>query len=120
MPSDTFHDIPYPVAADPVADGENTIQALAERVDLMLGETGTLNVTGIAVDTIKSVRVDYARSYAALAPMVPKAFAFNDQNTASTTTCNVWTSGEDATGFTVNLRVGSTSNRVIKWLCRGG
>lgn len=116
MPSDTVkYDLPYPVAADPVKDGENLIQQLAERVDLLLGETGTVTLTGMVADTTKSQRVNYARDYGTL---IPAAFAFNDATAASSITIHIWTSAEDSTGFTLNVRSSSTSNRAIRWLCR--
>jgi hypothetical protein len=47
MPSTTAHGYPYPVGTDRVTDGDNAIQALAERIDTTLGAiaSGVANVT---------------------------------------------------------------------------
>jgi hypothetical protein len=109
--------LPYPVGTDPVKDGENTIQALATLVDLLLGETGTDSITPSAANTTTTKRVNYARSYAAL-PSAPRAFLNFDAAINSTDAVFIWVSGEDATGFTLNIKSQSTTAKAVRWNCR--
>lgn len=119
MPSSTAkYGVPYPTGADPVADGDNTIQSLATRVDLLLGEVGTANITPSAVDTTTTLRVNYSRSYAALAPLVPQPIAVINEMVAVAGTVHLWTSAHDATGFTLNVRSSSVATRNVKWQTR--
>lgn len=119
MPGQTSkHLLPYPIAADAVADGEDVITQLAQRLDLLLGETGTTTITPSAANTTTTKRVNYSRSYGALAPVVPRPFAVIDEGVGTTLEVNVWTSAEDASGFTLNIRASDTQNRAVKWLTR--
>lgn len=116
MPASTpTYGLPYPAATDPLANGDDAIKALAERVDLLLGESGFTNITPSAVNTTTSVRINYARSYAGLAPIVPAPFAQLASAVASTDTVYVWASAADATGFTLNIRASSTTLRNVRW-----
>lgn len=107
--------VPYMTGGDGADGIDDGFLALATRLDLLLGESGTQAITPSAADTTTSVRVNYGRSYAALAPLVPKVQAVVNEavNTASEVT--VWTSGEDATGFTLNIRSSGTAARATKW-----
>lgn len=117
----TRYAIPKPSADDAFADGDDIMRAMADRLDLLLGETGEVVITPTAVDTVQSVRVNYARSYAALAPMVPKVVGlFVNENRTVSGVVNLWSSGEDATGFTLNYRAATTATRAIRWNARAG
>jgi hypothetical protein len=109
--------IPYPTGTDDVRDGENAMQAIADRVDLLLGETGTDSITPSAANTTTTKRINYARSYAGL-PLVPRAWVMPDAAINSTDAVFFWVSGEDATGFTLNVRSQSTTAKAIRWMCR--
>lgn len=116
MPGTTSkYGIEYPVGTDPVADADQTIKAAADRLDLLLGESGVTTITPTAADTTTTLRVNYSRSYAALAPLVPRATAHVNESYAVATVVNVWTTAEDATGFTLNIRSSGTAARSVKW-----
>lgn len=116
MPGATAkYGVPYAVGSDDVKTVDNTMQALAERMDLLLGESGIDNIAPSAADTVTSKRINYARSYAALAPLVPMPFVAIRESVTTSQQVTVWTSSEDATGFTVNIRANTTTARNIRW-----
>lgn len=89
-----------------------------DRIDLLLGESGTDDITPSAANTTTTKRVNYSRSYGALAPLVPSPFVVVNSSIASTDIVNVWSSAPDATGFTLNIRASSTTTRQVRWMCR--
>lgn len=111
----TKHAIPYPTPTDPVRDGDDRIKALAERVDLLLGETGLVSITPSAADVATSLRVDYGRSYA---PGIPRVMVMVNENVGATLNVNVWPAAADATGFTLWIRSSNTTTRQIRWDAR--
>lgn len=108
--------IPYSTGTDGLDTVDDTMKALAERVDLMIGEAGDTSITPSAADTNTSVRVNYSRSYAAAG--VPKVLCAVNESRAVATTVWVWSSAEDATGFTLNIRASSTATRSVRWVAR--
>lgn len=107
--------ITKPAGTDLVRSGDDHIRAAMDRIDLLLGESGTKTITPSAINVDTSVRVDYARSYAALAPVVPQPMICLNESVPSTQTVNIWPSAPDATGFTLNIRSASTTSRNIRW-----
>lgn len=101
-----------------MANGDDAIKALADQLELLLGEFGQDTITPSAVDTTTTKRVNYARSYAALAPLLPRTFVQIDAQTASGTTTHLWVSLEDSTGFTLNVRSSTTSLKQVRWHTR--
>lgn len=110
--------IPYATGTDPLGAVAARMQSLAERVDLLNGETGQLTIVPSAINTTTSVRVNYVRTYAALAA-IPRAFVVNNAVVQSTDSVYLWVSLEDATGFTLNVRASSVTGRNVRWFCRG-
>ena len=108
--------MPYPGGGDAAATLDTKIQELAERVDLLRGEQGTTSITPSAVDTNTSQRVDYARSYAALAPNVPRVTVTITEQRTMAQDFHAWASAEDHTGFTLNIRASSTGARSCRWV----
>lgn len=102
---------------DPLSDIGLNLRTALNRIDLLAGEVGTNSITPSAVDTTTSKRINYARSYAALAA-IPKAFVFTDAAAASSTTNNWWVTDEDSTGFTVNVRSTTTSLKQFRYMVR--
>lgn len=116
MPGSTpKYAVPYSIGSDDVKTVDDTMKAQAERVDLLLGESGIDNIQPSAADTITSKRINYARSYAALAPLVPMPFVAIRESVTTAQQVVLWTSSEDATGFTVNIRANTTAARNIRW-----
>lgn len=116
MPGATAkYGLPYPVSTDALSDGDDRIKALAERLDLLIGESGAQAIT-LAANTNNTVRVNYSRSYAAIAPLVPLAMA--TMNTTNTNGCVYWTTGHDATGFTLGARCAVAATYTINWSVR--
>lgn len=114
--STSRYSIGYPQGTDPVRNGDDTVAAALQKIDLLMGEWGTVTVTGIAVDTVKSQRINYSRSYAGVP--TPRAFAMQDQNTVSGTNTNIWITGEDSTGFWLNFRSASSADRTFRWFAK--
>lgn len=115
MPNTAKYTIPYSAGSDAAASIDTTMQALAERVDFLLGEGGSESITPSAIDTTTTKRVNYSRTYA---PAVPRVLVTVNENRTTAQVVNVWTSGEDATGFTLNIRASSTGARVCRWEAR--
>lgn len=112
------YSITKPAGTDLVRSGDDHIRLAMDRIDLLLGESGTVNITPSAANTDTALRVNYARSYATLAPLVPRALAnINESINAAAAPTTVWTSAEDATGFTLNIRSATTGIRSVKWRC---
>lgn len=101
-----------------MANGDDAIKALADQLELLLGEFGSDGILPVAADTTASKRINYARSYAALAPLLPRAFVMPDAAISSSTTTNFWVSLEDSTGFTINVRSSTVSNKLFRWQTR--
>lgn len=119
MPDDTDrYSIPYALPSDALATVDNTLQALAERVDLLRGETGTVNIGADTADVTKSQRVNYARSYAALGFTPRVSLQVNDDFQTSNV-FRAWVSLEDATGFTLNIRASNLVVRPVRWFALG-
>lgn len=117
----TRYKLTKPAGTDPVATTDDVLRTNLDRLDLLLGETGDATIGPSAVDTDTSLRVNYARSYAALAPMVPKvASVFVNENRATSAVNQLWVTGEDATGFTLHIRSSGTVFRSVRWSCRAG
>lgn len=55
--------IPYPVLADTVASLAATVQNLAGRVDLLLGESGSYTIASAAANTTHNQPISLARTY---------------------------------------------------------
>lgn len=117
MPSQTtLLQVPYATGTDAVNTVDTTMQALAERVDLLAGESGQETKTPSAANVDDTWRVNYARSYAAL-PRVPKVLVQLQQSIGTGTVVQIFADGEDATGFTLHLRASNTTPRPIRWVC---
>ncbi len=109
--------VPYSEGTDAAATVDTTMQALAERVDLMAGETGIAVITPSASNVDTTLRVNYARSYAAL-PAVPRVHTELRETIGTGTVVQLFADGEDATGFTLHIRSTNTTTRNVRWWCR--
>lgn len=110
--------VPYSQGSDAAATIDNTMAAMAARLDLLIGESLDVSITPSAVDTTTTQRVNYSRSYAALAPLVPKPIVHVNETVGTTAAVNVWTTAEDATGFTLAIRSTSTAARTVRVVVR--
>lgn len=106
------HAIPYAEPGDPVAEGGAAIQAIALRVDKLLGERGSTSVTFTA-DTNTTKRVNYARDYNGEVPL-----AFAGLNSTAGGQVTFWTTGHDDTGFTLGVRADYAATHTVNWHCR--
>lgn len=114
----TKYVIPYPTGLDSVTDGDNAMQAIAERLDLLLGEHGLHGPFGSSpADAVYTARINYARSYSPLVPRVQLTFT-DGFGGASTRSVTVWVTGEDSTGFTLNYRANTTVTTSVRWTAR--
>lgn len=114
------YDIPYSEGSDSVDTIDETMQALAERLDLLQGESGTDTIQAAGAGTVTK-RINYARNYStALGGLgfVPRASVQLSTSHADTI---LWVEGEDSTGFTVGLRTATAGTliRTFRWFCRG-
>lgn len=109
----TVHALPYPTGSDPVGQGDDTIQALAVRLDAVIPRSGRSGPHAVAaVDTSYSAAVNFPDPFpVGVVPVV--------QVTAEVAapTAIVTASGVTNTGFTLNYRrVSGTVNVSVCWL----
>lgn len=109
-------DIQAPDDNDPFADVALRLRGLVDHLDYLLGENGETNIVPSAANTTTTKRINYSRDYSAIG--VPLAFVRVNETVASTSAVWVWTTGEDATGFTLNIRADGTASRAVRWFIR--
>lgn len=125
MPSGTAkYNVPYAQQSDPVAQLPTTMQALAARLDLLLGESGQL-VQAVTAGVVKSDAIVLSRTYpgnsGAAAPAAPGFVALTPvTNVGAGATVfyyvNAWTgTATTITGFTINCMSSTTTNRTVLW-----
>lgn len=114
--------IPYPVSSDVVAGEPTTLQNLASRVDLLLGESGSFTIASLAAGTTHSQPIVLSRTYPGNTAGSPPGIVVVNlraivNSQAWTHYLNSWTgSGTTITGFTLNLQFGVISTaRVVDW-----
>lgn len=110
----TKYAVPYPSPGDAISDGDDRIKALAERVDLLLGEQGSQAVTVVTGGTAVDVVVAYARTYAPLVPVVMVTPL--SSTTPGVLSWNVLTSS--STGFTLRVNRSSPGTATMAWSAR--
>lgn len=121
MPNETAkYDVPSIDGAEAADQIDDVMLLLAERIDLLLGESGTDTITAAGAGVVTK-RINYARNYStALGGLgfTPRANVQLATNHADTV---LWVESEDATGFTVGLRTAAagTATRTFRWFCRG-
>lgn len=118
MSTTSKYGIEYADPVDLVGDLPALMQTMAERVDLLLGEKGLANVTPSAANVDHTVRVNFARSYAALSPMLLTVTTWLEQSIGTGTTVETFADTVDATGFTLHVRASNTTARPIRWVAR--
>lgn len=113
--------IPYPVAADAVNQEPVTVKALADRMDLLLGETGSFSAVLVANTTLSTV-IALARVYPGNSgAAVPGTVVITVTSpVAATTVLNQWVStwtgtGATVTGFTIGLQASAAITRTVTW-----
>lgn len=108
------HLLTYPLPGDTLATADDVMKALATRLDLLLGEHAALVVNVAAANTNQTQRVNYERSYAA-AEAVPVAMVWLGAAPGAAGNVAVWSSGHDATGFTLGIRSGAAGNHTVRY-----
>lgn len=114
--------IPTLAASDPVGNAPTVMAALANRVDLLLGEAGQLSLTLVANTTL-SVPITLARTYPGNnGAAVPGTVIWIMRATLSQpNTINTWVntwlgSATTITGFTLNFQApNAQAARLIDW-----
>jgi hypothetical protein len=116
--------LPYPLAGDAVNQEPVTVQALANRMDLLLGESGIWNPSLVA-NTAQGQAVSLARTYPGNAsspgtinPGVVIISTFTPLGSGVTvfTWVNAWTgTATTVTGFTLNAIASVTAARTFHW-----
>lgn len=112
--------IPRPDDIDPLADLASKVRAACDRIDLLLGETGTASINPSGANVYTTVRVDYARSYAGLAPLIPIPIVTLATTPSASTTVTLTAQNPDATGFTLGILSSNTGARNVRWSCKAG
>jgi hypothetical protein len=120
----TKYSIQYAVLADTVASLAGTIGNLAQRVDLLLGESGVWNPSLVA-NTAQGTAISLSRTYpgnstgpTTVAPGVVIVTPFTPQGSGVTvfTWVNAWTgTSTTVTGFTLNAIASVTAARTFHW-----
>lgn len=113
--------IPYPVAADAVNQEPVTVKALADRLDLLLGESGSFSAVMLANTTLLT-NIVLARTYPGNSGAAVPGIVIIDvaSQVAATTVLNSWVTtwtgtGTTITGFTIGLQCNSSITRVVSW-----
>lgn len=106
--------IPYPTAGDALANGDDTIKALAERVDILMGEAGSDSITPSAANTTTTKRINFSRTY----PTIPTVVAGVGSTTVAPGTLSLWVAAIDTSGFTVLVQRTSTTAVPFMWVAR--
>lgn len=107
----------YSEGSDGVDTIDETMQALAERLDLLHGETGLATITPSGADVATSLVVFYSRTY----PTVPRVFTEGPPAVyAIANQLNVWVTNELVDRFTLNIRSYNTTARDVRWWARPG
>lgn len=119
----TKYVIPYVSMADAVASIATVMQNLANRVDLLLGESGQYNIASVAAATTHSQVITLARTYPGSNVGTPPGIVIvNLPGTATSALAwNFWItawagSASTITGFQLNTSWSSAqTNRVVSW-----
>lgn len=116
--STSKYHIPYPIEADDLRDGNEAIQALAERADYLLGEQGSFTFAA-AVGTTEQV-INLSRAY----PNGFQAYAVQE-STSAAGVVSLWTRTEQAAAgpggvgrFTLGINMTTGAARIVKWHVR--
>lgn len=114
----TKYGLTKPDDADPLVEVVSTqLRATMDRLDLLLGESGSQAIQATAADTNVSVRVNYSRDYTSTGK-TPRVALTCDSQTGSTVTQHAWVTAEDYTGFTLNMRKSNTTISSWRWFAR--
>lgn len=107
--------IPTLTAADPVANAPTVLAALANRVDLLLGEAGVASIT-VAANTAGSIAVVFARSYTGSVGAGSAVFHEFTSDLGAGITYQIWITGLTGAGFTLNFRFSAAQTaRSLTW-----
>jgi len=124
MPSNTTkYVIPYALSSDTVAGLAATIQNLANRVDLLLGEAGQYNIASVAANTNHLQAITLGRTYpgnnGATVPgvVIVELPALLNAANPWNFWLQTWTgSASTITGFTIVTQWASAqTNRLVNW-----
>jgi hypothetical protein len=107
-------DVPYSEGTDAVDTIDETMQALAERLDWLAGEMGSDTIQAAGIGTVSKV-INYARDYTGHG--TPRAIITRTSNHDDTI---LWVTAETVTSFTINLRTlaSGTAIRSFRWQTR--
>lgn len=119
----TKYALPYSVLGDTVASVAQSMQDLAGRTDLLLGETGSFTVASTGIDTTVTNAIVLSRTYPGNnAGANPGSVWLWHELTQSTATAwtwwvDTWTgSASTITGFSIRQRWSTNqSGRVFHW-----
>lgn len=106
--------LPYPDPNDPVANGDDTVKALAQRADLVLGESGSVGITIVANGTT-GVPLVFSRNYGALALVVTMTLRGAP---SGFTWATPFVTGQSGAGFTANVRGAVAGLYTFDWTVR--
>lgn len=114
--------IPTLAASDPVGNAPTVMAALANRVDLLLGESGVWTPTLVAA-TAASQAITLSRTYPGSTTADPKGCVIVEQHGGGVgggTVINTWItnwlgSATTITGFTLNAICSSAGARTFVW-----
>lgn len=124
MPGNTAkYVIPYSVAADAVSSIAATMQNLASRVDLLLGESGQYNIASLTAGTTHTQAITLARTYPGNTGAAVPGFVMLELPGAIAS-ANPWVwyvdtwlgSATTITGFSIKTQwSGTQTNRLVSW-----
>lgn len=119
MPSATSRfSIPKPSGTDPVADGDDTMRAMADRIDYCLGETIDDSITPSAANTKTTKVVNFGRTYKSPPRCLVSFGGDNAVISIAPGGATVWVDDVSTTTVTIALQSTGTGNRPVTILVR--
>lgn len=106
---------PYPTGSDRLMDGDNAIQALAQKVDNSI-QAGTVAITTVA-DTPVSVAVTFARAY--VTPPIVVLGGGAGPPSGSNYSMSFYASSITNTGFTAGAKRSNAQTVTAYWVAIG-
>ena len=116
--STTRFAIPKPSGTDPVADGDDTMRALADRVDYCLGENGEDSITPSAANTKTTKTINFGRTYKSPPRVVVGLGGDNYSVSIGAGALTLWVDDVTNSSFTLAINAASTLARQVTWMAR--
>lgn len=110
--------IPKPTGTDPVADGDNIMRLMADRIDYLLGESGDSTITPSAANTKTTKIIAFGRTFKTPPRVLLSAGRDGFNNTITQGVMQLWVDDVTLNDFTVGVIANNTTAREFTWNAR--